>query len=128
MSVHPPVPCLVHELSTAPTFVGREKELVELCDCWGRGFRGVVSLVGFGGEGKTALAARFVARLLAHESSLPNADGVFVWSSTKIRMRVSFWASLIGTSCGPRQIRSPTAKGIGLLHFLNEALGAGRTL
>ena len=69
-------PRLVHPLPQAPVFLGRDAELAELRRFWLTGSAGVLALVGLGGAGKTALAARFLAELLA--SGAPR--GLFVWS------------------------------------------------
>src|SRR5207248_5139672 len=79
MPTHPPEPGLFHRLPAAPHFFGREAEREELCRLWSAGHRGVVALVGLGGAGKTALAARFLEALLA-PGALPRPDGLFVWS------------------------------------------------
>src|SRR5690242_7654668 len=68
-------PFLVHALPIAPTFIGREREMETLRSFWTEG-AGVVSLVGLGGAGKTAVLERFVRQVLAVEE----ADGVLVWS------------------------------------------------
>jgi hypothetical protein len=76
---HPPDPCVVHALPAAPHFVGRAVELESLRCCWRDGFRGVLVLVGLGGAGKTAVAARFLDELLVPDPT-PRPDGLFVWS------------------------------------------------
>src|SRR3954447_20946550 len=79
MQPHPPEPLVVHPLPIAPAFVGRDRELDELCSDWESGAGGVLALVGLGGAGKTALAARFLAELLA-PGLRSRPDGLFVWS------------------------------------------------
>src|SRR5262245_4112297 len=73
----PFTPRLIHPLPAAPDFLGREAELEELRSFFDAGTRGVLGLVGLGGAGKTALAARFLARLL---DRTPPKGGLFVWS------------------------------------------------
>src|SRR5689334_5499589 len=68
-------PELVHRLPGAPTFAGRSNELEELAQFW-QTEPGVLSLVGVGGAGKTALCERFIADLLRDNAP----DGLFVWS------------------------------------------------
>jgi hypothetical protein len=63
MGVHPPDHRLVHPLPTAPQFVGRKQELGELRALWLESTPGMVALVGLGGAGKTAIAARFLEEL-----------------------------------------------------------------
>src|SRR4051794_25966260 len=73
------VPFIVHSLPPAPEFVGRVAELGQLGAAWEGGSGGVVALVGLGGAGKTALAARFLEGVLA-PARRPRSGGVFVWS------------------------------------------------
>ena len=70
---------LVHPLARAPQFVGRETELGILSELWRGGTRGVVALVGLGGAGKTAVAARFIEQVSGGELE-PRPTGLFVWS------------------------------------------------
>jgi hypothetical protein len=122
VAVHPPEPCLVHRLPPAPHFVGREAELAELRRLWQTGFRGVLALVGLGGAGKTAAAARFLDDLLGPGAG-PRAEGLFVWSfyqepdpGTFLREAYRYFAG--DATAGP-------ARGAGLLHLLRERLAAG---
>jgi hypothetical protein len=113
----------MHPLPPAPHFVGREAELEELRRCWQGGFRGVLALVGLGGAGKTAVAARFLDALLGPEC-LPRPGGLFVWSFYQepdagqyLRQACHYFA---------RPGAAPlSAKGAGLLHLLREALAEG---
>src|SRR5262249_18744214 len=68
MATHPPDYHVVHPLPSAPQFVGRRAELDELLAWWYSGLSGVVALVGLGGAGKTAVAARLVAELSRPEN------------------------------------------------------------
>ncbi|MCH7739425.1 MAG: ATP-binding protein, partial [Chloroflexi bacterium] len=68
-------PNVVHALPSAPAFSGRQDELRKLREFWQSG-QGVVSLIGIGGAGKTALAQRFLETFLAEEPP----DGLLVWS------------------------------------------------
>ena len=111
-------PHLAHPLSPAPHFVGRHDELRLLHDVWRGGFRGVLALVGLGGAGKTAVAARFLGDLLADTPP----RGLFVWSFYQepdaglfLREATHYFG---GAAPGP-------AKGAGLLHLLRDALETG---
>lgn len=121
MTVHPPEPCLVHRLPAAPHFVGRAAELQALRACWRDGWRGVLALVGLGGAGKTAVAARFLEELL-DGAMLARPEGVFVWSFYQEPHAGRFLHEALlyfaGAAAAP-------ARGSGLLHLLREALEAG---
>jgi hypothetical protein len=122
METYPPVPRLVHPLPPAPGFVGREAELHALRSCWATGPPVVVALVGLGGAGKTAVAARFLEEWLA-EGTGPRLEGVFVWSfyqepDAGLFLRAAFDYFARGTTTTP-------ARGAGLLHLLRDALSAG---
>src|SRR5260370_40461402 len=81
MSNPQPRPLVVHALPPAPEFVGRARELEELRASWSGGECGVVALVGLGGAGKTAIAARFLEGILgAGSGPEPGRGGLFVWS------------------------------------------------
>src|SRR5579885_3730506 len=119
MPPHPPDPHIVHPLPAAPVFLGREAELAQLRAFWDNGERGVLSLVGLGGAGKTAIAARFLSDLLG--ASRP-AGGLFVWSFYQEPDAGLFLRELFDyfvATC------PPAAKGAGLLHFLTDALQDG---
>jgi NB-ARC domain len=63
-------------------WVGREQLLAEITEDWVSPERFVTGLIGFGGEGKTSLARRWVTDLrmnrLAHADN-PKPDGIFWW-------------------------------------------------
>ena len=71
----------VHTLLRARNWQHRP-QFDQVCDWWRDGGRGVCSLVGIGGAGKTAIADRFLNDLLeANEDvDLPSSHGVFVYS------------------------------------------------
>jgi len=123
MSPHPPEPLLVHRLPPAPHFVGRDDELARLCDAWASGFRGVLALVGLGGAGKTAVAARFLDDLFAGSVG-PSPDGVFVWSFYQEPDAGLFLEEAYRYFAGGRSVPA-AAKGAGLLHLLRAALEEG---
>lgn len=123
MPPRPPEPYVVHPLPPAPDFLGREAELAQLHAFWDGGNRGVLSLVGLGGAGKTALAARFLSRLLGAGGGRPSG-GLFVWSFYQEPDAGLFLRELFdyfGAAANP----TAPAKGAGLLHFLSDALQTG---
>jgi hypothetical protein len=120
---YPPEACVVHPLPAAPDFVGRTSELEALRACWQSSFQGVLSLVGLGGAGKTAVVARFLADLL-DSAATPRPDGCFVWSfyqqpDAGVFLHEAYLYFTRGAS-------PPTAaKGRGILHLLQDALAVG---
>jgi hypothetical protein len=123
VETHPPDFLLVHRLPPAPHFVGRETELQELRDLWQTGFRGVLALVGLGGAGKTAVAARFLDDLLRPDCPV-RPEGLFVWSFYQEPDADQFLQQAYHYFARPATA-VPTARGAGLLHLLREALAEG---
>jgi hypothetical protein len=122
METHPPEHLLVHPLPPAPYFVGREAELQELRDFWQTGLRGVLALVGLGGAGKTAVAARFLDELAGAGADRP--AGLFLWSFYQEPDAGLFLQRAYNYFGGPAAAAQP-AKGPGLLHLLQDALAQG---
>jgi hypothetical protein len=64
-------------------WVGREQLLAEITQDWVSPERFVAGLIGFGGEGKTSLARRWVTELrlnrLPYRFTAPKPDGIFWW-------------------------------------------------
>jgi hypothetical protein len=123
MAIHPPAPRIVHPLPAAPDFLGRTGELQELQSFWENGGRGVLSLVGLGGAGKTALAARFLSGLLRSDAPRP-LGGLFVWSFYQEPDAGLFLRELFDYFT-PATAGAGAAKGAGLLHLLGQALQEG---
>ncbi len=123
MTTYPPEPRLVHPLPPAPHFVGRELELEALHAFWRSGFRGVLALVGLGGAGKTAVAARFLDDLRASASTRRPAS-LLVWSFYQEPDAGQFLQQAYDYFT-PGNSAGAAAKGAGLLHLLREALTAG---
>jgi hypothetical protein len=124
VSDHPLDPRLVHRLPPAPHFVGREPELDELRRLWRSGFHGVAALVGLGGAGKTAVAARFLDDLLALTAT-PKPAGLLVWSFYQEPDAGLFLQEAFQYFGGGGRVAAAFAKGTGLLHLLREALSTG---
>jgi hypothetical protein len=123
VETHPPDYLLVHRLPPAPHFVGREVELQELRTGWQSGFRGVLALVGLGGAGKTAVAARFLDELVGPDFP-QRPGGLFVWSFYQEPDAGQFLEQAYHYFAAPGTA-VPAAKGAGLLHLLREALATG---
>lgn len=119
----PREPRVVHELSAAPAFVGRDRELAELQRLWKDGFHGVLALVGLGGAGKTALAAPFVQALIGDEVAVPRPDRALVWSFYRDADTSQFLREAL-RYFSDNSNASP-ARGLGVVHQLYESLCAG---
>jgi hypothetical protein len=118
VSVHPPDYRLVHSLPVAPQFVGRGKELEDLRSRWRETTSGVIALVGLGGAGKTAIAARFIDELTQADNPA-RPSGFFVWSFYQ-EPDVGFFLDEAYRYFG--EPGAAPAKGAGLLHLLRDAL------
>lgn len=123
MPPHPPEPYLVHPLPSAPDFLGREAEREQLHAFWLDGGSGVLSLVGLGGAGKTALTACFVSDLLDGRAD-PVPDGLFVWSFYQEPDAGLFLRELFDYFNTSAASHAP-AQGAGLLPQLRDLLHEG---
>ena len=98
-------------------------ELEALRTYWRNGFHGVLGVVGLGGTGKTALAARFLEDLLGPDGT-PKPDGLFVWSFYQEPDAGLFLQEAYRYFARGAGAATP-ARGSGILHILHEALALG---
>jgi tetratricopeptide (TPR) repeat protein len=107
-------------------WVGREQLLKELTDDWIDPDTRVTGLIGFGGEGKSSIARRWVDDVLANEKCKP--DGVFWWGFyAKPSVDEFFEVALkymSGGTIDPSKLPSAGAKA----QVIGAMLGAGRYL
>ncbi len=96
---------------------------IALRELWRSGTPGVVALVGLGGAGKTAIAARFLEEL-SRDYSMPQPAGLFVWSFYQ-EPDVGFFLQELHRYFTPPESPATPAKGIGLIHLLSSSLAAG---
>ncbi len=120
LSLNDPAPPL-------PEWVGRAGMLEELNEDWTNPDKRVTGLIGFGGEGKSSLARRWLDELLEDESQ-PQPDGVFWWGFyTRPNVDEFFEAALTWMSGGrvdPRKAPSANVRA----QIIGAMLGAGRYL
>ena len=83
----------------------------------------MVALVGLGGAGKTAIAARFLDELSAGELS-PHPTGLFVWSSYQ-EPDTGYFLQELHRYFTPEARPEAPAKGTALIHLLSSALATG---
>ena len=96
---------IIHALPPAPMFTGRDAHLEQLAATLDDG-PGVVSLIGMGGAGKTAIAAEYLHR---HASAYAR---IFVWSfyvdqdaSAFLQRAQAYFVSTLAAA-SPMQIQS----------------------
>ncbi|MCI0639809.1 MAG: hypothetical protein L0Y58_25420 [Verrucomicrobia subdivision 3 bacterium] len=94
--------------------------MAQLHERWKFGLRGVVALVGLGGAGKTAVAARFLEDLL-NANVQPRPRGLFVWSFYQEPDAGRFLQRLYEYVAADRA-PDESARGMGLLHLICAAL------
>ncbi len=123
MTSHPSEHRLVHPLPRAPQFVGRDAELTALKELWCGGARGVVALVGLGGAGKTAIAAKFLEELGEGKLS-PRPASLFVWSFYQ-EPDTAYFLQELHRYFTPDASPLAPGKGAALIHLLGSALATG---
>lgn len=110
-----------------PEWVGRADLLKAISEDWANPDCRVTGLIGFGGEGKSSLARRWLDDLLKDESQ-PQPDGVFWWGFYERRNVDEFFeAALKYMSSGridPREYPSTNARA----HLIAAMLTRGRHL
>jgi hypothetical protein len=110
-------PLIVHPLPPAPSFTGRQDELAKLRGFWDEG-PGVLSLIGLGGAGKTALAEKFVEWVQANDPP----EGLLIWSFYDDPDANTFLKTAHRYFTGGREAH---ASGAGWFHLLNEEMSKG---
>jgi tetratricopeptide (TPR) repeat protein len=106
-------------------WVGREGLRLEMNAAWkSRGCR-VLGLIGFGGEGKSTLALRWL-QLLKDDKSLPAPDGVFWWDFNRRPNVLEFFEVALGYVSGGQFKAQEAPSASERAHHLAAMLGAGR--
>ena len=111
-----------------PEWVGRHELLGQLNQDWNDSDTKITGLIGFGGEGKSSLASRWIADLLKSQDQ-KQPDGLFWWSFYDRRSVDEFFeAALTYLSGGDRELlinfRSPNARA----HLIAGMLYSGQYL
>ena len=133
MEPAPPVPGprLGVAWNTAPSrledFMGRAEQLGALTDDWTQARTHVTGLIGFGGEGKSSLARRWVEQIVESPEGV-RPDGVFWWGFAEKPDADDFFNALLeymtAGTIDPGKIGSTTAKA----QYVGAMLGRGRYL
>jgi tetratricopeptide (TPR) repeat protein len=106
-------------------WIGREKLLQDINSDWADSGCLMTSLIGFGGEGKSSLARKWLDDLLAN-SSQPQPDGLFWWDCYNRPNIDEFFEEglkwITGGRIDPNDYPSPTARA----HLIAATLSKGR--
>lgn len=107
-------------------WTGREHLLEQIASDWNDPTKHVTGLIGFGGEGKSSLARKWVETLNLQPSNLPT--GIFWWGFYENRSVDEFLESALkymsGGRIDPRQIQSSNLR----TQIIGAMLGTGRYL
>ena len=116
-----------HAPPPLPEWVGRVELLEDVTYDWATPDRHVTGLIGFGGEGKSSLAHKWV-EMLGDLANCPTPEGVFWWGFyDRPSVDEFFEAALVylsGKTIDPRRHPSASAR----VHFIAGMLHAGRYL
>jgi tetratricopeptide (TPR) repeat protein len=113
-----------------PEWTGRDDLLAQITADWNDPHKHVTGLIGFGGEGKSSLARKWVDSLppLSGEGAGMGVDGVFWWGFYENRSIDEFFEAalnfLSGGRIDPRQVPSSSLR----VQIIGAMLGAGRYL
>lgn len=119
-------------LNNAPTslheWVGREELLEILNQEWSYSKTRIIGLIGFGGEGKSSLARRWIDDLL-NDKSLPQPSGVFWWGFYERPIVDEFFEAAFNyLSAGKSNLLLEYPSSHAKIHFLAGMLTRGRYL
>jgi tetratricopeptide (TPR) repeat protein len=80
---------------TIPEWTGREHLLLRLTEDWNDPKKRVTGLIGFGGEGKSSLARKWVETFITSNVQRSSFDGLFWWSFYENRSVDDFFESAL---------------------------------
>lgn len=108
-------------------WTGRDHLLAQITADWTNPQKHVTGLIGFGGEGKSSLARKWVDNIL-NDSSLPQPDSVFWWGFYENRSVDEFLEAALNYMSGgridPRAVPSSNLRA----QIIGAMLGKGRYL
>ena len=111
--------------SVLPEWTGRDDLLAQITEDWNNPQKHVTGLIGFGGEGKSSLARKWVETLNLQPATF---DGLFWWGFYENRSIDEFLEAalnyLSGGKIDPRQVPSSSLRA----QIIGAMLGAGRYL
>ncbi len=111
--------------SILPEWTGRDDLLAQITEDWNNPQKHVTGLIGFGGEGKSSLARKWIETLDLQRATF---DGLFWWGFYENRSIDEFLEAalnfLSGGRIDPRQVPSSSLRA----QIIGAMLGAGRYL
>ena len=112
--------------SVLTEWTGRDHLLAQITEDWNDPSKHVTGLIGFGGEGKSSLARKWVETL--ERSNVKTFDGLFWWGFYENRSVDEFLEAALNYMSGgridPRQIQSSNLRA----QIIGAMLGTGRYL
>lgn len=121
-----------HSWNNAPApfneWVGRDDSLRAVTNAWIESKTKIISLIGFGGEGKSSLARQWVDNLLKN-NSLSMPEGIFWWGFYERPNVDEFFESVLRYMSGENlEFLQKFSSSIARAHFLAAMLYGGRYL
>lgn len=111
-----------------PEWVGRAELLAAITADWSESRVHICGLIGFGGEGKSSLARKWVERVSGHLPDCPTPDGVFWWNFYDSPNVDEFFEAALkymsGGRIDPRKVPSANVRA----QIIGAMLGQGRYL
>lgn len=109
-------------------WTGRDHLLKQITDDWNNPQKHVTGLIGFGGEGKSSLARKWIETLITSDIGRSTCDGVFWWGFYENRSVDEFLEAALkymsGGRIDPRQVQSSNLRA----QIIGSMLGSGRYL
>ena len=114
--------------SVLTEWTGRDDLLKQITEDWNNPGKHVTGLIGFGGEGKSSLARKWVETIITSDVRPSTFDGVFWWGFYENRSVDEFLEAALkymsGGRIDPRQVQSSNLRA----QIIGAMLGTGRYL